>query len=102
MPPSGTCPPEVESMIASGASNAAIARALGVATSTVRHHRKRLKIAPAQHPGTQPQRGSTADRRVTFRFTEEEHAAMTRAAGDGPLSTWGRSVLRRAAGLDPE
>lgn len=98
MPPTGKWSELGDSMIAGGYSNAEIARELGVATSTVLYHRQRLGEAPAQHPGTQPQRGQTARSR-SIRLTDDEVEAFERKADGKGWREWMRTECRKLAGL---
>jgi hypothetical protein len=55
---------------------------------------------PADEPapmGRPPRAGVAAERRVTIRLTEEEHALWTERAGDKPLGQWLREIANRAA-----
>lgn len=99
MPPTGKWRPLGDSMILSGSGDAEIARALGVSTTTVLYHRRRLGIPPAGRPGTRPQRGETS-RSHSIRLTDEEIRSFEGAAGEQGWREWLRGVGRKSTGLD--
>jgi hypothetical protein len=77
-----------------------IARDLGITASAVQQRRVQMGIPACGAPTSRPARGSTATATLQMRLTPAERERFEAAAGEEPISAWGRRILRRESGMD--